>query len=109
VALIKLDGAPVWWQLDPTTGTALGMGENGWGDAAVDYAIALWANVLGFAFCAAGASDTVGRAACAAGVFVGWGAGIASLVGASVATKVLAVIAIFLSGLPVVVAAHSDD
>ena len=108
VAIVHTGEDQVWWQLDPATGSVLAMGENGWGDAAVDYAIAIWANVFGFAFCMAGSGSTIGNAACVVGVFLGGSAAVAALVQAAVATKVLAVLAIILGGLPVVVEAHSD-
>lgn len=107
LALLATSGEPVWWEVDPDTGTALGRDALGWGNAAVDYAIALGLNVFGFAVCTASSSSSLGNASCVAGAFLGWGAGIAALTGAAVAGRVIAAIAAIFAALPVIVEVHS--
>ncbi|MGE3894429.1 MAG: hypothetical protein AB7G46_09530, partial [Alphaproteobacteria bacterium] len=37
---------PVWWRIDPATGTTLGMGPNGWGASLVEYAFVITLQTL---------------------------------------------------------------
>lgn len=107
LALLATTGEPVWWEIDPVTGTALGRDAAGWGNASVDYAIALGLNVFGFAVCMASSSSSLGNASCLAGAFLGWGAGLAALTGAAVAGRAIAVIAAIFAAMPVIVEIHS--
>jgi hypothetical protein len=69
IAAIPADGlsdsaeSETWWQIDPTDGTTLGMGDRGWGQG-VEYAI-LAGNLIGTATCivkgATGSGPAMGR------------------------------------------------
>jgi hypothetical protein len=55
-APVTVDGRPTsaWWRIDPATGHCLGIGQNGWGEAAVSYGklvFELVINVGGAVFC----------------------------------------------------------
>jgi hypothetical protein len=43
---------PSWWRIDPATGTALGIGENGWGQTIAEYAFLMFVTFcVAFVYC----------------------------------------------------------
>jgi hypothetical protein len=43
---------PGWWRVDPATGTALGIGENGWGQSIAEYAFLMFVTFcIAFVYC----------------------------------------------------------